>query len=348
MKLLAKTVEERYQTAAGVEAALRSASRHASRWADRPVPAPHTERASDRLMMVQEIVLAPLGSTMSSASSPTLCIACRSARCPGTTGALDRRPEAICYLRSSSYKSLANRRKIRYPYYRRSWNKHRPDRANPIMKSSSTSERKVIRVLIADDHPVVREGLVTILKSEKDIEVVAEAADGEETCELYRELAPDVLLLDLRMPEKDGLQVITELMSQGEPKPRIIVMTTYESEGDVRRVLKAGAKGYLVKGADPEQIREAIRKVAAGQSLLQPEIASKLAESMARPELSERELQVLQSMALGRSNKEIGQVLYISENTVKGHVKSILTKLDAIGRTEAIAIANKRGLIQTS
>ena len=103
-----------------------------------------------------------------------------------------------------------------------------------------------------------------------------------------------------------------------------------------------------MKGADPQQIREAVRKVAAGRALLQPEIASKLAESMARPELSERELQVLQYMALGRSNKEIGQVLYISENTVKGHVKSILTKLDAIGRTEAIAIANRRGIIQTS
>jgi DNA-binding NarL/FixJ family response regulator len=128
--------------------------------------------------------------------------------------------------------------------------------------------------------------LVTLLKSEKDIEVVAEAADGKETCELYNELAPDVLLLDLRMPEKDGLQVITELMSHGEPKPRIIVMTTYESEGDVRRALKAGAKGYLVKGADPQQIREAVRKVAAGRALLQPEIASKLAESMARPERS--------------------------------------------------------------
>jgi two-component system, NarL family, response regulator len=216
------------------------------------------------------------------------------------------------------------------------------------MKSSSTSATNVIRVLIADDHPVVREGLVTILKSEKDIKVVAEAADGKETCELYNELAPDVLLLDLRMPEKDGLQVITELMSHGKPKPRIIVMTTYESEGDVRRALKAGAKGYLVKGADPKQIRDAVRKVAAGQALLQPEIASKLAESMARPELSERELQVLHYMALGRSNKEIGQVLYISENTVKGHVKSILTKLDAIGRTEAIAIANRRGIIQAS
>jgi DNA-binding NarL/FixJ family response regulator len=247
----------------------------------------------------------------------------------------------------TSAKDLANRRKIRYHGDAGHGTTTSPHRANSIMKPSSTSATKLIRVLIADDHPVVREGLGMILKSEKDIEVVAEAADGKETCELYQELAPDVLLLDLRMPEKDGLQVITELMSRGEPKPRIIVMTTYESEGDVRRVLKAGAKGYLVKGADPQQIREAVRKVAAGQSLLQPEIASKLAESMARPELSERELEVLQSMALGRSNKEIGQALYISENTVKGHVKSILTKLDAIGRTEAIAIANRRGLIQT-
>ena len=213
--------------------------------------------------------------------------------------------------------------------------------------NSSTTSTKIIRVLIADDHPVVREGLATILKSQKDMKIVAEATDGEETCQLYNKLSPDVLILDLRMPKKDGLQVVTELMGRSGPKPRIIVMTTYESEEDVRRALRAGAKGYLVKGADPKQIREAVRIVAAGQALLPPEIASKLAESLAHPELSQRELQVLLYMAHGRSNKEIGQVLYISENTVKGHVKSILTKLDAIGRTEAIAIATKRGLIQT-
>jgi two-component system, NarL family, response regulator len=124
-------------------------------------------------------------------------------------------------------------------------------------------------------------------------------------------------------------------------------MTTYESEEDIRRTLKAGAKGYLAKGTAPQEIREAVRKVAKGDSLLPPSIASKLAQSMTHPELSERELQVLQYMANGRSNKEIGQVLYISENTVKAHVKSILAKLDAMGRTEAIAIAIKRGLIVT-
>jgi two-component system, NarL family, response regulator len=216
-----------------------------------------------------------------------------------------------------------------------------------FMKSPSASPTKVISVLIADDHPVVREGLATILKSQKDIAVIAEATNGEEACELCKQLSPDVLLLDLRMPKKDGLQAITELMARGATKPRIIVMTTYESEEDVRRTLKAGAKGYLVKGTAPQQIREAVRKVAAGESLLPANVASKRAESMAHPELSERERQVLQYIASGRSNREIGQILNISENTVKAHVKSILTKLDAMGRTEVIAIALQRGLIRS-
>jgi two-component system, NarL family, response regulator len=212
------------------------------------------------------------------------------------------------------------------------------------MKSDSTSDAKVISVLIADDHPVVREGLAAIFKTQKDIIIVGEATDGEEALELCNQHSPDVLLLDLRMPKKDGLQVITELAARRLSKPRTIVMTTYESEEDIRRALKAGAKGYLVKGAAPNQIRESVRAVATGESLLQTAIASKLAESMAHPELSERERQVLEYIANGRSNKEIGQILYISENTVKSHVKSILTKLDAMGRTEAIAVGIKRGL----
>jgi two-component system, NarL family, response regulator len=215
------------------------------------------------------------------------------------------------------------------------------------MKTPSESPANVIRVMIADDHPVVREGLSAIFKSQKDINVIAEATNGEETCKLCNELSPDVLLLDLRMPKKDGLQVISELLAQKPAKVRIIVMTTYESEEDIRRALRAGAKGYMVKGTAPQEIRDAVRRVARGESLLPAEIASKLAESMAHPELSERERQVLRYMANGRSNKEIGQVLYISENTVKAHVKSILAKLDAMGRTEAIAIAAERGLIST-
>ena len=213
------------------------------------------------------------------------------------------------------------------------------------MKSSPDAMTQQIRVLLADDHPVVREGLAAILKSQKDIEIVAEAANGEEACELYDQLSPDVLLLDLRMPKKDGLQVITELMTRSAPKPRIMVMTFYESEHDIRRVLKAGAKAFLVKGSHPQQIREAVRRVAQGENFLPPEIGFKLAESMSHPELSNRETQVLQYLACGRSNKEIGRALYISEGTVKHHVKSILSKLDAIGRAEAVAIAARRGLI---
>jgi DNA-binding NarL/FixJ family response regulator len=211
------------------------------------------------------------------------------------------------------------------------------------MKSSLPTKK--IRVLIADDHPVVREGLAAILGSQEDITIVAEATDGEEACELYDQHSPDVLILDLRMPKKDGLQVLSELMSSRVPEPRIIVMTAFESEEDIRRASGAGAKGYLVKGADPQKIRAAIRTVAAGQSLLPAEV-SQLAESGAHPELSKRELQVLQHMANGRSNMEIAHILYISEDAVKGHVRSILTRLDAMGRTEAIAIATRRGLIQ--
>jgi two-component system NarL family response regulator len=215
-----------------------------------------------------------------------------------------------------------------------------------IMKSAGESSIEAITLVIADDHPVVREGLVAIFRSQKDIKVVAEATNGEEALELCNRHLPDVLLLDLRMPRKDGLQVISELTVRRVAGLRVIVMTTYESEEDIRRAIKAGAKGYLVKGTAPQQIRESVRRVAAGEALVPPNIAAKLAESMARPELSEREREVLRYMANGRSNKEISKILCISENTVKAHVKSILTKLDAIGRTEATAIAIKRGLIK--
>jgi two-component system NarL family response regulator len=196
------------------------------------------------------------------------------------------------------------------------------------MKSSPTN---VIRVLIADDHPVVREGLATILRSEPDIQVVAEATDGAHACALYDQYLPDVVILDLRMPHKDGLQVVIELTSSRRPKPRIIVMTTYETEDDVRRALQAGAKSYLVKGALPEQILETVHRVAAGEALVPSKIASVLTESLARPKLSPRELQMLRELAAGNSNKEIGQLLQITEHTVKAHVKSILVKLGATG-----------------
>lgn len=213
------------------------------------------------------------------------------------------------------------------------------------MKTSPETPLDAITVVIADDHPVVRQGIAAIFRTDVDIKIVAEAANGEEALRACNEQHPDVLLLDLRMPKKDGLQVITELVHV-VPRPRVVVMTTFECEVDVRSALKAGAKGYLLKGTPPEEIRESVRRVAAGESLLLPNIAAKLADSMAHPELSERELQVLLYLAEGRSNKEIGQILHISTNTAKAHVISILTKLDAMGRTEAIAIAMRRGLIK--
>src|SRR5258708_3783883 len=213
------------------------------------------------------------------------------------------------------------------------------------VRSSLLERAKKISVLIADDHPVVRLGLAAILNSQNDIEIVAEAADGEEACQLYERHSPDVLMLDLRMPKKDGMQIVTELMARRVAKPRIVVMTSFDQEQNIRRALSAGVKGFLAKRSHPQQIREAVRRVAQGESFLPQEIGLKLAESMSRSELSKREAQVLHYLALVGSNKEIGRALYIGEGTVKHHVKSILSKLDAIGRVEAIAIAVERGLI---
>ena len=213
------------------------------------------------------------------------------------------------------------------------------------MSSSADPSENSIRILIADDHPVVREGLAAILELEKDLEVVGQAHDGDDACRLYRQLSPDILILDLRMPKKDGIEVVTELMSE-RPRPRIIILTHSAKAEDLRRALAAGAKSYLLKGAEPEQVCDTIREVYSGKSSLPRDLAAKLVDSMAQPQLSERELEILKQMALGKSNKEIGQALHISEFTVKNHVRSILKKLDAIGRTEAIAIASGRGLIQ--
>ncbi|MBV8214639.1 MAG: response regulator transcription factor [Verrucomicrobia bacterium] len=213
------------------------------------------------------------------------------------------------------------------------------------MRPEHEDSRK-ITVVIVDDHPVIREGLTEILNAENDISVVGQAADGNEACSVYKQLSPQVMILDLRLPKMSGLQVLRELVSLKEPRPRVIIMTSFDSDHAIRQAARAGAKAFLRKMSDPQQIREAVRRVARGETFFPPDIALRLVESMSKPQLSSREIQVLETLANGKSNKEIGAALYITESTVKHHVKSILKKLNAACRTEAITIAVRRGWLQ--
>jgi two-component system NarL family response regulator len=228
---------------------------------------------------------------------------------------------------------------------------YRPEAPGNLLVRRERGEHGVsgespVTVIVADDHPVILEGLIDILNSQKDIKVVASATDGEKVSQLYYQFLPDVLILDLRLPKKDGLQVLKELMASGRCKPRVMIITTFDCEETIFKAVHAGAKGYLVKVADPEEIREAVRRVARGETFFPPEVGLKLAKSIASPRLSKREMEVLESLATGKGNREIGQALDISEGTIKFHVKSILRKLDVIGRAEAIAVATRRGIIQ--
>ena len=214
------------------------------------------------------------------------------------------------------------------------------------MKTELESSTRNITVLVADDHPAIREGLTTILSSEKDITVIACAADGEETNELYYHFLPDVLLLDLRLPKKHGMQVLAELMARGDSEPRVIIMTGFDCEQAILQAVRAGAKAFLSKVADPEEIREAVRRVARGETFFPSDIELKIANSIFFPRLSKREMEVLENLANGKSNRDIGRALQVSEGTIKYHIKSILRKLEVIGRAEAIAVAARRGIIQ--
>jgi DNA-binding NarL/FixJ family response regulator len=206
-------------------------------------------------------------------------------------------------------------------------------------------KKQCIRILIADDHSVVREGLVSLVKRKSDMAVVAEASNGREAVDLWKEHRPDVILLDLRMPELDGVGAIKEIRGLDE-HAHIVVLTTFDGDEDIYRAIKAGAKGYLLKDTAREALMECIRRVYAGETCIPPTLAAKLAERVSGEALSAREIEVLQRIAAGKSNKEIGAELFISEGTVKTHVKSIFSKLDVVSRTEAVATASRRGLIQ--
>ena len=185
-----------------------------------------------------------------------------------------------------------------------------------------------------------------ILQAENDIRVLASAADGEEVSKLYYQLLPDVLIIDLRLPKKDGLQVLKELMLRGPCKPRVIIITSFDCEQAIFQTVRAGAKAFLTKEADPQEIREAVRRVAKGTTFFPSEIGLKLAKAVSSPSLSKREMDVLENIAWGKRNREIANALNIGEGTIKFHVKAILRKLKAIGRAEAVAVATKQGIIQ--
>jgi two-component system, NarL family, response regulator len=200
-----------------------------------------------------------------------------------------------------------------------------------------------IRVLIADDHPIFRQGLVALLECEANICVVGQAQNGGEAIELFRQHLPDVMLMDLRMPEVGGVEAIAAIHSEFN-HARIIVLTTYDGDEDIYRGLLAGAKGYLLKDAEPDELLEAILSVHRGQQYIPPTVGARLAERMSSPNLSDRELEVLCLMAQGNINKEIAHVLNITERTVKFHVNNILSKLGVHDRTQAVIVALKRGI----
>ena len=210
----------------------------------------------------------------------------------------------------------------------------------------------IIRILVADDHPIVRDGLVTILNTQPDFHVVGEASDGQEALTLINDLLPDVLLLDLEMPTLDGVAVLKQMQDQGI-STRTIVFTAFDTDERILEAVQAGAQGYLMKGADRQELFNAIRIIREGGSLLQPVIASKLLQKISNPPqtapsiepLTPREQEVLALLAQGLQNKEIALKLVISERTVKYHVSSIMGKLGATNRTEAVAIAANQGLI---
>ena len=214
------------------------------------------------------------------------------------------------------------------------------------MKANSIprAEQATVRVLVADDHPVVRLGIRANVTPQSDMTVIAEAGDGVEAIASIKEHLPDIVLLDLRMPQMDGLDVLAEVKNSRLPC-KIIIMTTFDSEEDVQRAMKAGARGYLLKDSTQEEILDAIRRVSLGETYLPARIVQKVAEGMRKPELSPREVEVLQWVAAGKSNKEIGAELGITEGTVKAHVTNILSKLHAADRTQAVTTAIKRGMI---
>lgn len=207
------------------------------------------------------------------------------------------------------------------------------------------SERAAIRVFSVDDHPLLREGIAALVNNQPDMVLAGEASTGAEAIQLFRQLAPDVTLMDLRLPDMSGIDTLIAIRTEF-PEARVIMLTTFEGDVDIHRALQAGARGYMLKNMPPSQLLDVIREVHGGKKRIPPEVASQLAEHLSDESLTEREVQVLREVAGGNRNRLIAEKLLISEETVKVHIKHIMEKLGAADRTQAVAIGVRRGIIQ--
>jgi two-component system NarL family response regulator len=201
-----------------------------------------------------------------------------------------------------------------------------------------------IRVMLVDDHPAFRKGMAALIESEPDLSVVAETGDGREALQIYRETKPDVVLMDLRLPGMGGVEAIIAIRKEF-PNARVIVLTTFDMDEDIYRAIQSGAKSYLLKDTPDNELSETIRAVHAGQQVLPPKVADRLAVRQRRSDISEREMKVLQLLIKGRSNKEIGSSLFVGEDTVKAQLKSLFIKLGVHDRTEAAISAIRHGIV---
>ena len=207
------------------------------------------------------------------------------------------------------------------------------------------NESAHIRILCVDDHPLVHEGIATVIRNQPDMTLIAEAFNGRDALQKFREHRPDVTLLDLRLPDMSGIDTMIAIRNEF-PEARAIILTTFEGDVEIQRALEAGARAYVLKSVPPKELVEVIRKVHAGKKPIAPQIAAQLAEHYGDESLTQREIDVLRQIAGGNRNRDIAEKLFISEETVKVHIKHLMEKLGASDRTQAVAIGVRRGIIQ--